>query len=64
MVREITVKELQEALARNAVKGFYDNRSTASFDRLHIKGSTSLPIPDAAAGKGLPADKNAMLVFY
>lgn len=64
MIREIHLKDLQEALARNAVKGFYDNRSTASFDRLHIKGSTSLPMADAAVGKGLPADKNAMLVFY
>lgn len=64
MVNTMTIKELQAALAQNAVKGFYDNRSLASYEKLHIKGSTSLPVPDAALGKGLPADKAAMLVFY
>jgi len=64
MVKTMTIKQLQEALQQNAIKGFYDNRSLASYEKLHIKGSTSLPVPDAAAGKGLPADKAAMLVFY
>lgn len=64
MIREISLKDLQAALAGGKVRGFYDNRSAASFERLHIKGSTNLPIPDAAAGKGLPADKDAFLVFY
>jgi hypothetical protein len=64
MVKTMTIKELQEALKQNAPRGFYDNRSLASFEKLHIKGSTSLPVPEAAAGKGLPKDKAAMLVFY
>ena len=64
MVKTMNIKELQEALAKNAPKGFYDNRGPASFEKLHIKGSTNLPVPDAIAGKGLPADKAAMLVFY
>lgn len=63
-MKTIDIKKLREALAQGVVVGFYDNRSRASFDKLHIKGSTSLPVPDAAAGKGLPADKAAMLVFY
>ncbi len=64
MVHEISINELRQALAEGKVRGFYDNRSLASFQRMHIKGSTSLPVPDAAAGKGLPADKGAFLVFY
>lgn len=64
MVKTMTIKELQEALKQKSLKGFFDNRSLVSFEKLHIKGSTSLPVPDAAAGKGLPADKAAMLVFY
>ena len=64
MIKTMKIKELQDALAKKALAGFYDNRSLTSFDKLHIKGSTSLPLPDAAVGKGLPADKSAMLVFY
>jgi hypothetical protein len=64
MVKTMNIKELQEALSKNALKGFYDNRGPASFGQLHIKGSTNLPVADATAGKGLPADKAAMLVFY
>ncbi|CAG0930093.1 hypothetical protein PLCT1_01264 [Planctomycetaceae bacterium] len=64
MVKTMKIKELQDALAKNALKGFYDNRGPASFAQLHIKGSTNLPVADAVAGKGLPADKAAMLVFY
>ncbi|KAA0212560.1 hypothetical protein EDM80_09360 [bacterium] len=60
----IDLKKLREALAKGAVAGFYDNRSRVSYDKLHIKGSTSLPVPEAQAGKGLPTDKAAMLVFY
>ncbi len=64
MVKTIRLQDLQAALDRGVVGGFYDNRSTVSYERLHIKGSTSLPVADARLGKGLPADKNAFLVFY
>lgn len=64
MVREITTEALKQALDAGKVVGFYDNRGPGSFGARHITGATLLPVPDAAAGKGLPTDKAAMLVFY
>lgn len=64
MVREISTAELKQALDAGRVAGFYDNRGPGSFGARHITGATLLPVADVAAGKGLPADKDAMLVFY
>jgi hypothetical protein len=64
MVREIQLDELKQALEAGKVDGLYDNRGPGSFEARHIKGAKLLPVPDAAAGKGLPDEKQAMLVFY
>lgn len=64
MVRVIEMADLKAALDDGRVDGLYDNRGPGSYGARHIKGAALLPVPDAAAGKGLPADKEAMLVFY
>lgn len=64
MVREMTLEQLQDALATRGVHAIYDNRGPGSYGARHIKGALNLTVPDAALGKGLPADKAAMLVFY
>ncbi|MCC6464538.1 MAG: hypothetical protein IT463_04270 [Planctomycetes bacterium] len=64
MVNEITMAELTAALAARKVHAIYDNRGAASYGALHIKGALNLPVADVAAGKVLPADKRAFLVFY
>ncbi|MBE7490840.1 MAG: hypothetical protein HS108_03610 [Planctomycetes bacterium] len=64
MVRDVTKEELQAALAEGRVFALYDNRGEGSYAARHIKGARWLSVPDAAAGKGLPADKGALLVFY
>lgn len=64
MVREMSMEQLQNALAEGRVHALYDNRGPGSYGARHIKGALNLPVPDAALGKGLPADKAALLVFY
>lgn len=64
MINEISMADLQAALAAKKVHAIYDNRGAASFAALHIKGASHLAVPDVAVGKGLPADKRAFLVFY
>lgn len=64
MVREMTIQQLQDALAAHKVVALYDNRGEGSFAARHIKGAQWLSVPDAAQGKKLPADKAALLVFY
>ncbi len=64
MVREIKINDLKSALDDGKVDGLYDNRGPGSYGARHIEGATLLSVPDAAQGKGLPADKQAMLVFY
>jgi hypothetical protein len=64
MVKEISTDELKQALEQGQVAALYDNRGAASFEARHIKGARWLSVPDAAAGVGLPPDKQAMLVFY
>jgi hypothetical protein len=64
MVKVIETDALKEALNADKVAGLYDNRGEGSYSSRHIKGATWLSVPDAQAGKGLPGDKDAMLVFY
>ena len=64
MVRTIELNALKQALDEGRVDGLYDNRGPGSYGARHIAGAKLLPVPDAAAGKDLPADKAAMLVFY
>lgn len=64
MVREMKLSELQDALKAGDVFALYDNRGPGSYGARHIKGAVNLPVPEAATGKGLPADKAALLVFY
>lgn len=64
MVREMSMEQLQQALAEGRVHTLYDNRGPGSYGARHIKGARNLPVPQAAQGQGLPADKAAMLVFY
>lgn len=64
MVRVIEINDLKQALDADKVHGLYDNRGPGSYQARHIKGAKLLPVPDAAEGKGLPDDKEAMLVFY
>lgn len=64
MVREMSIDQLQAALADHRVAALYDNRGQGSFAARHIKGAQWLSVPDAALGKNLPADKAALLVFY
>jgi hypothetical protein len=64
MVREMTMEQLQQALAQGRVHALYDNRGPGSYGARHIKGALNLPVSDAAQGKGLPPDKGTMLVFY
>jgi rhodanese-related sulfurtransferase len=64
MVRVIEIDDLKAALDAGKVDELYDNRGPGSYGAMHIKGAKLLPVPDAAQGKDLPADKDAMLVFY
>ncbi|MBK9974090.1 MAG: hypothetical protein IPP14_04875 [Planctomycetes bacterium] len=64
MVREMSIAQLQAALADHSVVALYDNRGEGSFAARHIQGAQWLSVPDAAQGKKLPADKAALLVFY
>jgi hypothetical protein len=64
MVRVIEIDDLKAAMEAGKVNELYDNRGPGSYGAMHIKGAKLLPVPDAAAGKGLPTHKEAMLVFY
>jgi rhodanese-related sulfurtransferase len=64
MVRVIKIDELKRALDEGRVAELYDNRGPGSFNARHIKGAKLLPVSEAEAGKGLPENKDAMLVFY
>jgi hypothetical protein len=61
-MKTITYVELQQALKEDRVAGLYDNRGLGSFNALHIKGAQQLAVTDVK--DRLPADINAMLVFY
>jgi hypothetical protein len=63
-MKTMTIDELKAALATGAVHAVYDNRGPGGYGQLHIKGAKNLTIADATAGKDLPANKAAMLVFY
>ena len=64
MHNEINIFALKEALENGKVVGMWDNRGEGSFDNLHIKGAKQLSVADVAAGKELPEDKDAFIVFY
>jgi hypothetical protein len=61
-MQTIDMKDLKQALDDGQVTELYDNRGEGSFNHLHIAGAKQLSVSDVA--KGLPADKQAMLVFY
>lgn len=61
-MRTITYTELRQALDDGRVEALYDNRGPGSFNALHIKGAQQLSVGEVR--DRLPADYNAMLVFY
>jgi hypothetical protein len=61
-MKTIKFTELQKALKEGRVAALYDNRGPGSFNALHIKGAQQLAVTDVK--DRLPADINAMLVFY
>lgn len=63
-MKTIELEDLKSALDEGRVKGLYDNRGMGSYESLHIRGAHQLSIDDAAEGRKLPDDKDAMLVFY
>lgn len=63
MVREMTIEQLQQAIAEKRVYAIYDNRGPGSYGARHIKGAKLLPTSEVKP-ENLPADKNALLVFY
>ncbi|MCB9895735.1 MAG: hypothetical protein H6839_14915 [Planctomycetes bacterium] len=62
MIKVIARDELKRALDAGRVDGLYDNRGPGSYANLHIKGAQQLSV--SAVKEHLPADVNAMLVFY
>jgi hypothetical protein len=64
MVKVIETNQLKEAVNADKVAAIYDNRGEGSFSAKRIRGAKWLSVPDAQQGKGLPGDKDAMLVFY
>ena len=64
MVSVISTDDLKQALDDEKVDALYDNRGQESYETLHIKSARLLSIPDAAAGQGLPEQKESFLVFY
>ena len=61
-MKSIKYTELAQALDEGRVYALYDNRGVNSFNTLHIKGAQQLSVD--AVKERLPADINAMLVFY
>jgi hypothetical protein len=61
-MKTITYKDLQQALKESRVAALYDNRGPGSYNALHIKGAQQLSVSDVK--ERLPADTDAMLVFY
>ncbi|MCA8916373.1 MAG: hypothetical protein KDB90_13265 [Planctomycetes bacterium] len=61
-MKTMKMNELKQALDEGRVDGLYDNRGPGSYGNLHIKGAQQLSV--SAVKEHLPADVNAMLVFY
>jgi len=61
-MKTMKMTELQAALGAGRVAALYDNRGPGSYNALHIKGAQQLSVSDVPSR--LPADVDAMLVFY
>lgn len=61
-MKTITYKEFKQAIDDGRVHAIYDNRGPGSYNALHIKGAEQLSVSDVR--ERLPADPDAMLVFY
>jgi len=61
-MQTITMEQFKQALAEGRVAQIFDNRGPGSYGTLHIKGAKLLPVSEVKFG--LPADRDAMLVFY
>lgn len=61
-MQTISLEQLKQAIAEGCVAQIFDNRGPGSFGSLHIKGAKLLPVSEVKTG--LPADRDAMLVFY
>jgi hypothetical protein len=61
-MKTITYKDLKAAIDDGRVHAIYDNRGPGSYNALHIEGAEQLSVSDVK--ERLPADHDAMLVFY